>query len=198
MTTLYLATGNTHKMSELRSLLDFPGVAWRCLQEAAGYVPPEEDGATFAENALIKAEALAQFTRCPALADDSGLEVDALSGAPGVWSARYAGRHGDDAANLRKVLEKMAGRPERRARFRCALALCEFPGKTHIVVGSCEGTLSEAPRGAGGFGYDPIFIPDGYSLTFGELPAETKNLLSHRASAARKAKLAWGKIFPEA
>ena len=193
---LYLATGNAHKLAELRALLDFPGVEWRGLRDAPGFTAPEEDGGTFAENALIKAEALAGFTSCASLADDSGLEVDGLCGAPGVWSARYAGTHGNDAANTQKVLERMAGRAERRARFRCALAFCEFPGRTHIVVGSCEGTLAAAPRGAGGFGYDPIFIPDGHNQTFGELPAAVKNQLSHRAAAARKAKLAWGKFFP--
>jgi XTP/dITP diphosphohydrolase len=187
---LYLATGNLHKLAELQAMLNWPGVEWRTLKDAPGYGPPEEDGGTFAENALIKAEALATFTGHSALADDSGLEVDALGGHPGVLSARYAGVHGDDAANNRKLLERMTGKAERSARFKCALAFCEFPGRTRIVVGACEGMIAESPRGDNGFGYDPLFIPRGHSQTFAELPAQEKNRLSHRYQAVVKAK-AW-------
>jgi XTP/dITP diphosphohydrolase len=192
---IYLATGNAHKVRELRELLPWPGWEWRGLTDVPGYVPPEEDGATFAENALLKAEALAARVQARALADDSGLEVHALGFAPGVRSARYAGEPSDDAANVRLLLERLAGQPDRRARFRCALACCEWPGRTRIVVGTCTGRIAEAPRGAGGFGYDPVFIPEGHDRTFAEMSAEEKNALSHRADAAARARRAWADLF---
>jgi XTP/dITP diphosphohydrolase len=188
---LYLATGNAHKLDELRALAPWPGVEWRTLRDAPGFVPPEETGATFAENAVIKAEALAAFTGQAALADDSGLEVDGLGGAPGVYSARYAGVHGDDAANNRKLLAELGAGRDRRARFRCVLALSHGPGRTRVAAGACEGRIAAAPAGAGGFGYDPLFIPDGFDRTFAELGAEVKNRLSHRAAAMRAAVAAW-------
>ncbi|MFO1489584.1 MAG: RdgB/HAM1 family non-canonical purine NTP pyrophosphatase [Kiritimatiellia bacterium] len=190
---IIIASGNPHKIKEIQSLLFRAGVEWLTPADAPGAPEPEETGATFAENAAIKARALAAHAGCPALADDSGLEVDALDGAPGVRSARYAGRHGDDAANNRLLLEKLRGGRNRRARFRCALALAAPDGTILATAGgACEGTIATEARGASGFGYDPLFIPDGHTRTFAELGAEVKNRLSHRARALEEAGRTWG------
>jgi XTP/dITP diphosphohydrolase len=148
---------------------------------------PLEDGLTFAANALLKARHTAAATGLPALADDSGLCVAALGGAPGVFSARWAGGHGDDAANLALLLDQLRDVPEagRAAWFECAAALVAPDGGETVASGRMEGRLARAPRGAGGFGYDPILVPDGFEVTAAELTPEQKNAISHRGKAFR-------------
>lgn len=149
-----------------------------------------EDGETYQENAVKKATALAEHTGYFALADDSGLEADALHGEPGIHSARYAGEHASDAARISKLLNalKDVSHSQRTARFKCAIALAAPTGKTQVVVGVCEGRLIRSPRGQQGFGYDPIFVPVGYDKTFAELGVDVKNRISHRAKALEKLK----------
>jgi non-canonical purine NTP pyrophosphatase (RdgB/HAM1 family) len=180
---LTLSSGNAHKAEEIREML---GIPLRSLKEVSGVPEFEETGETFEENARIKARGLADYLGGWALADDSGLAVDALDGAPGVYSARYAGRHGDDAANNRKLLEDLADKTDRSAGFVCVLALCGPGGEEWVIRGECRGRMAHVPRGEGGFGYDPLFIPDGYEQSFAELGAEVKNRLSHRAVALQK------------
>ncbi len=190
-TRLVLATHNAHKVGELRAILA-PELA--DLDPAAvvgardvGAPEPVEDGVTFAANALLKARALAAATGLPAVADDSGLSVDVLGGAPGIFSARWAGRHGDDAANLDLLLAQLADiAPEHRgARFVCAAALVTPDGTEHVETGTLDGTLATAPRGAHGFGYDPVLVPLGESRTCAELSPAEKNAISHRGKAFR-------------
>ena len=195
---LVLATHNRHKVGELRAILaaviaelapcDVVGAS------DIGAPEPHEDGVTFAENALIKARALAAFTGLPAVADDSGLCVDVLGGAPGIFSARWSGGHGDDAGNLALLLAQLADvRDEHRgAEFRCAAALVTPDGFEHVELGALRGRLATAPRGGGGFGYDPVLVPDrqpdraaGALLTCAELGPEEKNAISHRGEAFR-------------
>ncbi len=185
LTQLVLATGNAHKLREVRQIL---GDRFEILsQQEAGFDGEvEEDGATFEENALKKAQAVADALSLPALADDSGLEVDALSGAPGVHSARYCGVHGRDDLNNEKLLRELDGLPpERRtARYVCAMALVR-PGLPPVVTrGTMEGRIGSAYRGTGGFGYDPLFITTG-GRTAAELTPEEKNAVSHRGQALR-------------
>ena len=146
-----------------------------------------ETGLTFAENALLKAHAVARFTGLPAVADDSGLCVDALNGMPGVYSARWAGRHGDDKANLDLVLAQLSDitDPRRGAHFLCAAALALPDGAEWVAEGSLDGNLTTSPRGSGGFGYDPIFVPDGFEITTAEMTPEDKDAISHRGRAFR-------------
>lgn len=184
-----LASKNEGKLSELRELLSGRPVEILSLKDFPDAPEVEEDGATFVENAVKKASVVAEHTGIVALADDSGLEVDALGGRPGVLSARFAGRHGDDAANNRLLLELMAGVPDslRTARFRCAIAVAIPGGQVHTAVGCCEGVIGREPRGSGGFGYDPLFYMPAHGMTMAELPTQTKNRLSHRALAMRQA-----------
>jgi len=188
---LVLATHNTHKVGELRAILApvLPGLDPESVVGArdVGAPEPVEDGITFVENALIKARALAAFTGLPAVADDSGLSVDVLGGAPGIFSARWAGRHGDDAANLALLLAQLAdiAEPHRSARFVCAAALVTPDGFEHVETGTLEGVLATAPRGTGGFGYDPILVPVGETRSCAELSATEKNAISHRGTAFR-------------
>lgn len=179
---LVLATRNEGKVREIREVLSGLDVELLTLSDL-----PEvhEDGATFSENAKKKALKVAELTGLPALADDSGLEVDALGGSPGVRSARFAG---DDDANNRKLLELLKGvPPERRtARFRCVLALAFPDGRAYTVEGTCEGRIAEEPAGEGGFGYDPIFLVPERGLTFAQMTREEKNSISHRGRALRK------------
>jgi XTP/dITP diphosphohydrolase len=154
---------------------------------AAVELPPET-GTTFADNALAKARAAAGATGRPAVADDSGIEAAALGGAPGVWSARYAGENASDEDNLRKLLEEVADAGDRRVAYVCALAYVEPGGHEEVVHGRCEGTLAAEPRGEGGFGYDPAFVPGDYpgdERTMAELTPEEKDAISHRGRAAR-------------
>lgn len=147
---------------------------------------PPETGSTYRENALAKARAAHEVLGVPALGDDSGLEVDALQGGPGLHSARFAGPDASDRANIDRLLHALKGTSthERGARFRCVLALVGASDKPIVVEGICEGQILSEPRGAGGFGYDPVFVPEGESLTFAELASERKDLLSHRGRAA--------------
>lgn len=195
---LVLATRNAHKVGELRAILDGAlggGVQVLGLDDedvvalTAGAGVPEvvETGVTFADNALLKGRAVAAATGLPALADDSGLAVDVLGGAPGVFSARWAGRHGDDAANLALLLAQLADVPEghRGAAFVCAAALV-VPGGAEVVEhGELRGVLERTPRGAGGFGYDPALRPEGHDATCAQLSPAAKNAISHRGRAFR-------------
>jgi len=184
VTKLVLASGNAGKVAELRRIL--AGLDVELLDAAqVGIGDVDETGETFAENALLKARTGATASGLWCVADDSGLVVDALGGAPGVRSARYAGTHGDDAANLDLVLERMEGVVDRRARFVCAAALVGPTGQEHTTLRTLEGTLTAAPRGSGGFGYDPIFVPLGHTFTTAELPPEEKDAISHRGQAFR-------------
>ena len=191
---LLLATGNPGKLRELRAILDGVPVELVGLADAGAGAPPavEETGATFLENARLKARAYAAWAGLAAVADDSGLEVDALGGAPGVRSARYAGSGATDQANLDKLLRELDGvPPERRgARFRCAAVLVDPPDtapdwREWHAEAAWEGRITEAPRGSGGFGYDPVFLPDGWDRTSAEVDAATKDAASHRGRAFR-------------
>ena len=180
-----LATRNAHKLREFGALL-----ALHELEPLPGDVElPPETGATFAENALAKALAAARATGGPAIADDSGIVVVALGGAPGIHSARYAGEGATDAQNLAKLLAVLRGRDDRRAAYVCALALVDPAGDREVFEARCEGTLIETPRGHGGFGYDPAFVPDerapGDERTMAELSPHEKDAISHRGRAAR-------------
>jgi XTP/dITP diphosphohydrolase len=196
--TIVLATRNAAKLRELARILgaeDSGGAQIRLagLDEFPGAPDVPETGATFEENALLKARAIASYTGLPSVADDSGLCVDALSGMPGVLSARWAGGHGDDKANLDLVLAQVADVPDTRlgARFVCAAALVvpggplAQGGREWVVTGRVEGRLIRSPRGSGGFGYDPIFLPDGSGQTTAEMTAEAKDVISHRGRAFR-------------
>ncbi len=184
-----LATANEKKLAELARILDAARVAVDLAGrgEFPGAPQVAETGATFAENALLKARAMAAFTGLPAVAEDSGLCVDALNGMPGVLSARWTGRHGDDAGNLRLVLAQVADVPDNRrgAHFACAAALVLPAGREHVSEGTVYGRLTREPRGAGGFGYDPIFVPDGSELTTAQMSPEAKDAISHRGRALR-------------
>jgi len=181
-----LASFNRDKLRELAALLDLPGVTLTALGDVPGASAPPEDGTTLLENALIKARAALALTGRPALADDTGLEVDALGGEPGVRSSRYAGENVTYADNNRLLLERLRGihGVNRRARFRCVLVLTDASGKEVTAEGKVEGFILDAPRGEAGFGYDPLFLPEGGERTLAELTATEKNSLSHRARAA--------------
>ncbi|TDC23320.1 RdgB/HAM1 family non-canonical purine NTP pyrophosphatase [Streptomyces sp. 8K308] len=189
MERLVLATRNAHKVTELRAILGTAGVTTELVGADAfpevGDV--KETGVTFAENALLKARALVEATGLPAVADDSGLCVDVLGGAPGIFSARWAGRHGDDRANLDLLLAQLADVPDehRGAHFACAAALVLPDGTERVTEGRLVGTLRRAPAGAGGFGYDPILQPEGETRTCAELSPAEKNAISHRGRAFR-------------
>ncbi|WP_354640676.1 RdgB/HAM1 family non-canonical purine NTP pyrophosphatase [Kitasatospora camelliae] len=186
---LVLATRNQHKVTELRAILGDAGLDVDLVGADAYPDVPDvpETGVTFAENALLKARALAAATGVPAVADDSGLCVDVLGGAPGIFSARWAGRHGDDKANLDLLLAQIADIAEehRGAHFACAAALALPDGTERVVEGRLLGTLRTAPAGQGGFGYDPILQPLGSTRTCAELTPDEKNAISHRGQAFR-------------
>lgn len=185
MLKVVLATGNEDKVREITDILAPHGFEVISLREFPEIGEIIEDGATFRENAMIKATAVSRYTGLLALADDSGLEVDALDGAPGIYSSRFAGKEKDDQANNRKLLDLLSGIPlERRtARFQCVVAIAEPDGWVHIAEGFCEGIIVEEPRGQGGFGYDPLFYVPAYERTFAELDPAIKNRISHRAKA---------------
>ena len=184
-----LATHNAHKVRELRQILAAAGTPVEPvgLDAYPGAPDVAETGLTFAENALLKAHAIAGFTGAAAIADDSGICVDALNGMPGVFSARWAGRHGDDDANLRLLLAQLGDVPDDRrgGAFVCAAALALPDGREHVVEGRLPGRVIREPRGANGFGYDPIFVPEGARLTTAEIEPADKNAISHRARAFR-------------
>ncbi|MBD0692536.1 RdgB/HAM1 family non-canonical purine NTP pyrophosphatase [Streptomyces sp. CBMA123] len=188
-TRLILATRNQHKVAELRAILTEAGLDVELVGADAYPEIPDvpETGVTFAENALLKAHALARATGLPAVADDSGLCVDVLNGAPGIFSARWSGKHGDDLANLNLLLAQLSdiAEPHRGAHFFCAAALALPDGTERVVEGRLLGTLRTAPAGDGGFGYDPILQPLGESRTCAEMTADEKNAISHRGQAFR-------------
>jgi XTP/dITP diphosphohydrolase len=185
MPSLILATRNDHKLRELREAL--PGIALEPLPIEVE-LPPEE-GQTFSENALGKARAAHAATGRPAIADDSGIEARGLGGRPGVRSARYAGENATDEENLAKLLEEVGAQDDRRVAYVCVIALLDEVGNESVFEGRCEGTLASEPRGSGGFGYDPAFIPDDTGpddrRTMAELSPDEKNAISHRGRAAR-------------
>jgi XTP/dITP diphosphohydrolase len=188
---LVLATRNVHKVAELRRILaetGLRGVEIRGLDAFPGVPDVAETGVTFAENAALKAVAVARATGLPAVADDSGLCVDVLGGSPGVFSARWSGAHGDDGANLQLLLDQLHDVPDRHrgAHFGCAAVAALSDGRQLVAQGRLVGTLTRQPRGSNGFGYDPIFVPDGQSRTTAELSAAEKDAVSHRGRAFRE------------
>jgi len=200
---IIIATGNAHKVTEIAAALGgaegspLAGARFEAVHTwCSGYVDPIEDGATFEDNAAIKAHAAHYLTRCPALADDSGLVVDALDGAPGIYSARYSGVEHDDAGNNEKLLRELSGAPaqRRRARFVSCLVVVglntviDRPGYGYLTVtGTCEGMIGFEPQGNNGFGYDPLFLPDATpGRSMAQLTLEEKTAISHRGDALRK------------
>ena len=176
-----MATRNVHKVEEIRAILS----AFEVLDLSVLTDPPEveETGSTFLENAILKAQAISELTDALVLSDDSGLEVDSLGGDPGVYSARYAGEDGNDFLNNEKLLREMDGQSERTARFRCVIVLARGGNVLADFSGAVEGHILQRNQGEGGFGYDPLFVPDGYERSFAELGEEIKNGLSHRSRA---------------
>ena len=188
-TELLIATHNAGKVRELASLLAGVPMTLKNLAGLDGICETEETGSTLRENAEIKAAGYAMQSGVWSLADDSGLEVAALGGAPGVYSNRYAGEGASDAAKMRKILDQLAAVPDaaRDARFVCAMSIADDTGKIVFTAeGSCPGTLANQPHGTNGFGYDPIFVPDGFDRTFGELSGDIKQQISHRARAIKE------------
>lgn len=188
MTELVVATRNPGKLREIASALQDLPIKILSLADFPGAPEMEEDGRTFWENALKKARAISSYTGRHSLADDSGIMVDALQGAPGVYSARYAGQPADDEKNNRKLLAALAGLPpeKRGARFIAVMVVAAPDGRTLVAEGSCEGWILEAPRGNLGFGYDPLFFYPPLQKTFSELPVEEKLKVSHRGQALRR------------
>ncbi len=190
-----IATRNTHKLEEIRAIFNFQGLEACSALDFPELPDTVEDRDTLEGNAIKKAEELCEATGLMALADDSGLEVEALDGAPGVYSARYAGEPCSYENNNTKLLRELDGKENRRARFRTVMALAR-PGEEPLTVeGICKGTIIEELRGDHGFGYDPLFVPEGFDQTFAELPAETKNKISHRARALAKVSNHWKHFF---
>jgi XTP/dITP diphosphohydrolase len=185
MPQLLLATRNNKKKTELQQLLSKADLTLLTLNDIKEIPEIVEDGSSFEENAIKKARETAAWSGYVCLADDSGLVVDVLNGQPGIFSARFAGEDATDESNNEKLLDMMRGIEEgcRTARFVCVIAISTPDGKTETVCGCCEGRIALAPGGSEGFGYDPLFIPVGYDKSFGELPAQIKNTISHRAVA---------------
>ena len=192
---ILIASRNAHKIQEIREIFDLPGVEWVSTAEFPDLPDVVEDGDTFEANAIKKATELACATGLWALADDSGLEVAALGNAPGVYSARYAGEPCSHANNNAKLLRELAGQSDRAARFRCVAALSDPTGRAETVSGSCPGRIIDKLRGAQGFGYDPLFVPEGFDRTFAEMGNAQKNQLSHRGRAMAQAKEKWGALI---
>ena len=192
---LIVATRNKHKLEEIHAILSGLAVELHSALDFPEIPDVVEDGDTFEANAIKKAVTLARATGCWALGDDSGLEVEALGNAPGVYSARYAGEPVSYAANNEKLLRELAGKSDRRARFRCVMALSDPQGRAETVEGRCEGHIIEALRGVAGFGYDPLFVPDSFTQTFAEMPADQKNAISHRGRALAQAREKWGHLL---
>ena len=187
-TEFLIATRNAGKILELQSLFASLPLKLRNLAEFPQTTEVAETGTTFSENAVLKAKAYAQQTRLWTLADDSGLEVEALGGAPGIFSARYAGERASDDERIALLLKQLSisGITNRRARFVCVIAIADPQTRIrNVSTGECTGVITQAPRGANGFGYDPIFVPDGYEQTFGELSNDIKEKVSHRALASK-------------
>ncbi|MBI1810852.1 MAG: XTP/dITP diphosphatase [Nitrospirae bacterium] len=185
---IVLATRNKKKVEEIKRIVRDMPVTIYTLDDFPGCPEVEEDGKTFEENAVKKARAVSKYTKMPALADDSGLEVYALGGAPGVFSARYAGEGADDRNNLEKLLKEMSSLPDdkRGARFVCVIALAFSGSRVETFSGYAEGLIGKETKGANGFGYDPVFYPKGHEMTFAEMSDKEKDLLSHRGKAIGK------------
>jgi XTP/dITP diphosphohydrolase len=192
---LLVATRNAHKLKEIREIFSVSSLELVSMDAFPNVPEVVEDGRTFEKNAIKKAVTVALTTKMWTMADDSGLEVEALGGAPGVLSARYAGEPVNYTANNAKLLKELANAENRKAHFRCVIAISSPSGRCQIVDGKCEGRIIEASRGTGGFGYDPLFVPDGYEQTFAEMDSETKNKISHRASALMHARERWGDLL---
>lgn len=190
--TVIIATNNAHKVEEIETALNFEGWEFKSLKEAGIESSPEETGTTFEENARIKARAAHELTGAAVLADDSGLVIDALNGAPGVYSSRYAGEDGNDGANNTKLLHELEGVPDeqRTARFMCVLVFIDEDGSETVAQGSVEGRIGYELKGDGGFGYDPLFWPEcfNFECTLAEVTQENKNKVSHRGNALRELK----------
>lgn len=191
---LVLATKNKHKVEEIKQILKiylddelYSRIEILSAGDFIGVPEIEEDGKTYIENALKKAKEIHKFTGLPSIADDSGIEVDFLNGEPGVYSARYAGLRATDEENNRKLLKKLEGVPleKRTATFKCVIAYIN-KNEEKIFEGETKGKVIFEPRGMGGFGYDPLFVPDGYELTYAEMPEDLKNKISHRSKAIQK------------
>jgi XTP/dITP diphosphohydrolase len=194
-TKLIIATRNIHKLNEIREIFSFPSLEILSAFDFNEVPDVVEDGDTLEANAIKKAVEIANATGYWALADDSGLEVAALDGAPGVYSARYAGEHCSYADNNEKLLHELAAKSDRSACFRTVIALSDPDGNIQTVEGSCSGVIIEELRGTTGFGYDPLFVPEGYSETFAELGSEVKNRISHRGKALHKSLEAWSETL---
>ncbi|WAM32236.1 XTP/dITP diphosphatase [Caldicellulosiruptor naganoensis] len=199
MRKLLVATKNRGKAKEIKELIGDFFDEVLTLSDFEGNINIIEDGKTFEENALKKAKTIYDLYRLPTLADDSGLEVDALGGRPGVYSARYAGENATDEERIKKLLEELRDVPceKRGAQFVCVLTFIDENGRVYQTKGICRGKIGFEPRGKNGFGYDPVFIPEGSTLTFAELESEEKNRISHRAKAFEKLKRILGEIYNE-
>lgn len=184
MAYIVVATENTHKVNEYRQLLKNQKVELKSLADYPNFPGVEENGSSFAENASIKALAACKYCDVPAFADDSGLEVEALDGRPGIYSSRYAD---SDPERIKKLLDELKGVANRRARFVCVIAIAVNGEVIETFEGEIKGNIVDSPRGCNGFGYDPVFQPDGYDQTFGELASDVKNQISHRFNAFKKA-----------
>jgi len=189
---LLVATRNAHKLREIQAIFALPELELVSLDAFPNVPEVVEDGATFEINAVKKAVITAMTAKMWTMADDSGLEVEALDGAPGVYSARYAGEPVNYAANNAKLLKELSRATNRRACFHCVIAISSPSGRSQIVDGRCRGHITDASRGANGFGYDPLFVPNGYDQTFAEMDGELKNRISHRGTALAMAKERWG------
>lgn len=194
---ILMATHNRHKVDEITAIFAGFPVEFVSAADVPGLPDVVEDGDTFEANAKKKAVELAKISGMWALADDSGLEVEALGGAPGVYSARFAGEPCDHAKNNEKLLRELDGVENRAARFRCVAALASPDGTVRTVSGSCPGHILTERRGGAGFGYDPLFVPEGETKTFAELGPEIKNRMSHRGRAMARAKEEWGELLRE-
>lgn len=182
------ATRNQKKIQEIKRILKGTDIILLSIDDFPNYSEVEETGKTFEENSIKKAITIARFTGKPTIADDSGLEVYALKGAPGIFSARYAGQYSTDIDNINKLLKEMKSISDRRARFLCVIALAYPEGSVKTFYGSVEGSIAKKPKGTSGFGYDPVFYPKGYKRTFAEMSHQEKDSLSHRAVALKKFK----------
>ena len=192
---LLIASRNPHKLAEIRAIFNLPGMEIVGAHEIEGLPEVIEDGRTFQANAVKKAVSLAMLTKLWTLADDSGLEVDALNGEPGVYSARFAGEPANYVANNLKLLSLLEPQANRAARFVCIVALSSPSGRAQIVEGICQGRILRENRGEQGFGYDPLFAPDNYEQTFAQMDAVLKNKISHRARALKRAMQTWSELL---
>ncbi|MDD5448238.1 MAG: XTP/dITP diphosphatase [Actinomycetota bacterium] len=182
---IVIASRNPGKIKEVTEALFIPGIEFKTFEDFETWPSLSETGKSFEENAVIKARGVADFLGMPGIADDSGLLVDALGGRPGIFSSRYAGPEGDSRANIRLLLKELKDVPlkDRKARFVCVVALAMAGEEVRLARGECEGTILTEPRGKGGFGYDPVFLPSGFDRTMAELSLQEKNSISHRGKA---------------